>query len=78
MEVELDLYLPPEPEPGPQSVSRSTTNSPKLLPCLVYFHGGGLTVGNKTSWFPFWTYGLSLSPPPPLGLVFGYIQLGER
>ncbi|KAJ7851647.1 Alpha/Beta hydrolase protein [Mycena olivaceomarginata] len=36
--------------------------SPKLepqspyprLPAVVYFHGGGLTVGNRTSWFPTW------------------------
>ncbi|KAJ7701466.1 Alpha/Beta hydrolase protein [Mycena rosella] len=24
------------------------------LPAVVYFHGGGLTVGNRTSWFPNW------------------------
>ncbi|KAJ6585361.1 Alpha/Beta hydrolase protein [Mycena capillaripes] len=24
------------------------------LPAIVYFHGGGLTVGNRTSWFPSW------------------------
>ncbi|KAJ7625224.1 alpha/beta-hydrolase [Mycena polygramma] len=24
------------------------------LPAVVYFHGGGLTVGNRTSWFPTW------------------------
>ncbi|KAJ7625245.1 alpha/beta-hydrolase [Mycena polygramma] len=24
------------------------------LPAVVYFHGGGLTVGNRTSWFPSW------------------------
>ncbi|KAJ6584036.1 Alpha/Beta hydrolase protein [Mycena vulgaris] len=24
------------------------------LPTVVYFHGGGLTVGNRTSWFPTW------------------------
>ncbi|KAF7364870.1 MYND finger domain-like protein [Mycena venus] len=24
------------------------------LPAVVYFHGGGLTVGNRTSWFPGW------------------------
>ncbi|KAJ7213878.1 Alpha/Beta hydrolase protein, partial [Mycena pura] len=25
-----------------------------LLPAVVYFHGGGLTVGTRTSWFPTW------------------------
>ncbi|KAJ7022743.1 alpha/beta-hydrolase [Mycena alexandri] len=24
------------------------------VPAVVYFHGGGLTVGNRTSWFPTW------------------------
>lgn len=24
------------------------------LPVLIYFHGGGLTVGSKTGWFPEW------------------------
>ncbi|KAJ7780730.1 Alpha/Beta hydrolase protein [Mycena maculata] len=24
------------------------------LPTCLYFHGGGLTVGNRTSWFPHW------------------------
>jgi acetyl esterase/lipase len=41
--------------------------SPKLepqspyprLPAVVYFHGGGLTVGNRTSWFPTWLKGQS-------------------
>lgn len=50
LKVELDLYLPPT----------NQEHSGRLLPSLVYFHGGGLTVGEKTSWFPFWVYGLSL------------------
>ena len=25
-----------------------------LVPAVVYFHGGGLTVGNRNSWFPNW------------------------
>src|SRR5882724_9417918 len=45
--TELDLYLPP-----PQNTS------PSLRPALVYFHGGGLTAGDKTSWFPFWLHGM--------------------
>lgn len=48
LKIELDLYLPP-----------LSQVSGCLLPCLVYFHGGGLTVGEKTSWFPFWIHGLS-------------------
>ncbi|KAF8586306.1 alpha/beta-hydrolase [Ramaria rubella] len=46
--IELDLYLPP--------VAQEPSN--RLRPTLVYFHGGGLTVGDKTSWFPFWIYSL--------------------
>ncbi|KAJ6611411.1 Alpha/Beta hydrolase protein [Mycena sp. CBHHK59/15] len=28
-------------------------SSPRF-PAIVYFHGGGLTVGNRRSWFPTW------------------------
>lgn len=24
------------------------------VPAVLYFHGGGLTVGNRASWFPSW------------------------
>jgi acetyl esterase/lipase len=51
VKAELDLYLPPNEQ----------EDTGRLLPSLVYFHGGGLTVGEKTSWFPFWIYGLSFS-----------------
>lgn len=27
------------------------------LPAIVYFHGGGMTVGNRKSWFPSWMHG---------------------
>ncbi|KAF8532102.1 alpha/beta-hydrolase [Gautieria morchelliformis] len=46
LKAELDLYLPPSSQEHPR----------RLLPSLVYFHGGGLTVGEKTSWFPFWIH----------------------
>lgn len=26
------------------------------VPALVYFHGGGLTVGTRKSWFPYWLH----------------------
>ncbi|KAJ7069551.1 alpha/beta-hydrolase [Mycena amicta] len=38
----LNVYPPPLQTPNP------------CLPAVVYFHGGGLTVGNRTSWFPTW------------------------
>ncbi|KAJ3988041.1 Alpha/Beta hydrolase protein [Lentinula detonsa] len=45
--VLLDIYLPPV-------VSNVATGDSLTLGALVYFHGGGLTVGNRMSWFPTW------------------------
>lgn len=42
-EIFLDIYFP-----------ISSTRKPPAA--LVYFHGGGLTVGNKRSWFPTWMH----------------------
>ncbi|TCD66610.1 hypothetical protein EIP91_001119 [Steccherinum ochraceum] len=42
----IDVHLP-------RTLHRSNT-SDKRLPAVVYFHGGGLTVGNRRSWFPSW------------------------
>jgi acetyl esterase/lipase len=47
--VLLDVYLPPDTISQPQTQS---TNH--FCPAVVYFHGGGLTVGNRRSWFPTW------------------------
>lgn len=33
------------------------TRSSNALQIILYFHGGGLTVGNRKSWFPRWIYG---------------------
>jgi len=48
--IMLDVYLPPD------NVSQQHTDRPdaKHCPAVVYFHGGGLTVGNRRSWFPAW------------------------
>ncbi|KAI0648139.1 alpha/beta-hydrolase [Trametes meyenii] len=48
--IHVDVY-PPAKVPGPSTGSTSTK-----LPAVVYFHGGGLTVGNGKSWFPSWLY----------------------
>ena len=44
---DLSLYIdvyPPTPKPdGP-------------VPAVVYFHGGGMTVGDRASWFPIWLH----------------------
>ncbi|KZT12087.1 alpha/beta-hydrolase [Laetiporus sulphureus 93-53] len=43
----LDVYLPNEVDQSGLVCYSSA---------LVYFHGGGLTVGNRRSWFPHWLY----------------------
>ncbi|KAJ3890789.1 Alpha/Beta hydrolase protein [Lentinula edodes] len=45
----LDIYLP-------RNVDSNSFLPEKILTlgALVYFHGGGLTVGNRMSWFPTW------------------------
>ncbi|KAG1791828.1 Alpha/Beta hydrolase protein [Suillus plorans] len=47
--VLLDVYLPPDDVD--QQFSQQVI---QYRPAVVYFHGGGLTVGNKRSWFPTW------------------------
>ncbi|KIJ54242.1 hypothetical protein M422DRAFT_221782 [Sphaerobolus stellatus SS14] len=50
VKLALDLYLPPlesSLEEGPGAV---------LRPAVIYFHGGGLTVGHRKAWFPHWMY----------------------
>ncbi|KAK0504296.1 Alpha/Beta hydrolase protein [Armillaria luteobubalina] len=44
LKLHFDLYHP-RLEAHPQSTK---------VPAVVYFHGGGLTVGNRKSWFPYW------------------------
>ncbi|KAL4250654.1 AB hydrolase superfamily protein [Abortiporus biennis] len=40
--IRIDIYPPAQ------------IHSSGKVPALVYFHGGGLTVGNRNSWFPTW------------------------
>ena len=44
--VLFDAYIPPSLEPN---------DAP--APAVIYFHGGGMTVGNRQAWFPKWFYG---------------------
>lgn len=53
-DVLLDLY-PPDPLAGP--LLRPS------VPAIIYFHGGGLTVGNRQSWFPGWLQSECIKPP---------------
>jgi len=56
--IHLDLY--------PPRVVRAPT-----VPAVVYFHGGGLTVGNRTSWSPEWLLSRSnVSSHPLRSLMF--------
>lgn len=43
--IYLDLYAPPLLAVGGSGTAHR-------LPAVVYFHGGGLAVGNRRSWFP--------------------------
>ncbi|KAG6816816.1 hypothetical protein H0H87_002659 [Tephrocybe sp. NHM501043] len=47
IDVNLDIY-------SPAFVLDNGTTS--TVPAVVYFHGGGLTVGNRQSWFPNWLH----------------------
>jgi acetyl esterase/lipase len=49
--VLLDIYLPPDDVTVDQQFTRQVI---QYRPAVVYFHGGGLTVGNRQSWFPTW------------------------
>ena len=41
-DVLVDVFLPP------------TNTRRGSMPVYVYFHGGGMTAGDRTSWFPEW------------------------
>ncbi|KAG1735186.1 Alpha/Beta hydrolase protein [Suillus lakei] len=47
--VLLDVYLPPD-DVDQQFIQQVI----QYHPAVVYFHGGGLAVGNRRSWFPTW------------------------
>ena len=52
--VLVDIYLPHTLQPS--------LSPEKQLSALVYFHGGGLTIGNRRSWFPTWLKGTLVHP----------------
>lgn len=49
IDVNLDIY-PPMADTLPKDVPVPT------VPTVVFFHGGGLAVGSRQSWFPTWLY----------------------
>ncbi|KAE9408882.1 alpha/beta-hydrolase [Gymnopus androsaceus JB14] len=52
-DVLLDIYLPISAILH-SKLKDSQNGSNHKLAVLIYFHGGGLTVGNRISWFPTW------------------------
>jgi len=50
----LDVYLP-------SSQATQGDAEEALLPFVIYFHAGGLSVGNRKSYFPTWLYSLLFS-----------------
>ena len=48
----LDVYLPGFPSSG----TSASGDDGVEIPVVVYFHGGGLVVGNRKSWFPGWLH----------------------
>ena len=66
--LHLDVYLPTFHSSGTSASGRDDTE----IPAVVYFHGGGLLVGNRRSWFPDWLHGKHCAPsldPSLLGLT---------
>ena len=51
IQLHLDVYLPEKPHSNDTSIPGDDRVE---VPAVVYFHGGGLLVGNKKSWFPEW------------------------
>ncbi|KZP01267.1 alpha/beta-hydrolase [Calocera viscosa TUFC12733] len=52
LELQCDLYLPSASSFGGRSKAR---------PAVIYWHGGGLTCGDRRTWFPTWLCYLVLS-----------------
>ncbi|KAG6809332.1 hypothetical protein H0H93_015890, partial [Arthromyces matolae] len=46
IDVHVDVYPP----------TSTIFNQSSSVPAVIYFHGGGLSVGNRKSWFPTWLY----------------------
>ncbi|KAG5646019.1 hypothetical protein DXG03_004621 [Asterophora parasitica] len=51
----LDVYVDVYPPQSPSNVADAILTGPRV-PAVIYFHGGGLTVGNRQSWFPTWLH----------------------
>lgn len=56
LSLQVDIHPPAMANPPLCNSAESTIRAPAIL----FFHGGGLTVGNRKSWFPSWMH----STPP--------------
>lgn len=69
--LHLDVYLSDSHSSGTLASAPASGGDGVEMPAVVYFHGGGLLVGNRRSWFPDWLQSehrfLSLRPPSPSG-----------
>ena len=54
LDIHLDVHLPKESSINIDA--RPSSSTP--LPAVIYFHAGGLTVGERSSWFPTWLHGM--------------------
>ena len=55
--LHLDVYLPDS------HLNGTIGDEGAGVSAIVYFHGGGLLVGDRKSWFPEWLRGESFSVP---------------
>lgn len=55
--IHLDVF-PPVLRQETNSKSGLESERGDQVPAVVFFHGGGLTVGNRTNWFPTWLKGI--------------------
>ncbi|THH16722.1 hypothetical protein EW146_g3980 [Bondarzewia mesenterica] len=57
LDISFDLYPPLSPYSVVGSQVRVTGIADiQAVPAVVYFHGGGMTVGTRKSWFPTWLH----------------------
>ncbi|KAF5334288.1 hypothetical protein D9611_014147 [Ephemerocybe angulata] len=58
LEIYFDAYYPSFNLKDDEKVAESGVegSDTRHLPAVVFFHGGGLTVGDRESWFPQWMH----------------------
>jgi len=71
VQVNLDVYPPDFAHKGDGEVRANVEGDrgPPIVPAVLYFHGGGLTVGNSKSWFPCWLHSQFIPPNIFVGIA---------